>query len=270
MTIALIIFIIRLCLNVQVFIKGRVQKISTYINIKSKIIGSLLSIISFHLVFVKTLIVNWMKNTTSLLKFLLGFIVIILFLKIFLDLNYKFAIKFNSSLFSSLIFKNESICLMSDPENTYMWVVKLFNCISSNFLSRLSDLIVRVDDILLFAGIIITIFSIPLFIHLFKGINFFKVKNFLILMLVILISGSFSYSLGRYYLVKFISYPEYRVNIKTKEKIVQIWKGKNYSFYVKCKEHGVSVVEGVNKNDKIFYIGWLDKHIHPNVCSNFF
>lgn len=124
--------------------------------------------------------------------------------------------------------------------------------------------------ILCLSLIIIIGFSIFIFVELFskKKNSPEPIKDILLFVFMIIIVSSSSYSLGKNYLGKFIHFPEYRTNPKTKEKIVQIWKGMDYYFYVRCKDYGVSLIEGVNKNNKIFYIGYLDKFVNPNVCQN--
>ena len=117
---------------------------------------------------------------------------------------------------------------------------------------------------------IFTVFSVPLFISVFIGKQkkFFKKPiHFLIFLLIIFISASSSYSLGRDYLSKFIYYPEYRTDIKTTQMKIQIWRDDTSYFYVECKEYGVSFIKGEDANGRVFYIGSLIRDKHPTVCK---
>ena len=151
----------------------------------------------------------------------------------------------------------------------FLCEVKLF------FLDKLEFFLTRFPESLktwtFFIILIIIIFSIPLFINLFiKKENFFKTnfaKNFFIFLSVCLISASSSYFFGHKHLWKLARRYEYRVDTKTKEKRVQIWKESNYYFYVNCKQHGVSFIKGENKNDKVFYVSYLNKRKHPSVST---
>ena len=216
---------------------------------------------------------SWMRKITPL-KFLIYFIVFVFLLQNILDLSFYI---FPRSKYMELHFKTleSDVCLIfSDVKNENIFQTALCY-LKGIFWTTVEFLLIsfpkRVQNLFFFFSLILITLSVPIFINLFfKKIDFFRInfiKNLLVFILVILVATSASYILGRDYLTRLVHYPEYRINTETKEKRVQIWRGINYNFYVKCKKYGVSFIEGVNKNDKIFYVGWLDKHKHPSVCK---
>ena len=146
-----------------------------------------------------------------------------------------------------------------------------FSCVmASNFLYDLEFYINNITKFIFISTLLFVIFSIPIFIALNfnKDDSFkFKSKSFFSLLLVVLLSISSSYYLGRIYLGKFIDYPTYRPDITKTEENVQIWRDKNDYFYIECKDTSSSLIKGVNtQTDKVFYTGYLDKSVHPSLC----
>ena len=140
----------------------------------------------------------------------------------------------------------------------------------SNFLYDLEFYINNIGNVIFILTLLFVTFSIPIFIKLYFNGNYnfkFKSKEFLSLLLVILLSISSSYYLGRVYLEKFIDYPVYRADITKTEQRVQIWRDKNDYFYVECKETSGSSIKGVNtQTEEVFYTRYLDKSTHPKLC----
>ena len=198
------------------------------------------------------------KNITPL-SFLIYFMLFIFFLKIILDSKLPFY-KLQKFLFKIKV---------DQITDSNVYTKKIYS-ILFNFLDKIISLFSEGTSLIFSFSLIIIVFSMPIFISLFfKTKDFFKVnpiKNSLIFISIVLISASSSYFLGKDYSGKFVYHYEYRNSTKTKERVVQIWKSVNYYFYVKCKDYGVSFIEGVNKNDKIFYVGYIDKLTHHNIC----
>ena len=208
--------------------------------------------------FIKNLSVLW-KNIAPL-TFLIFFIFIISICKFILDTDF-----FN---FSNLIDKPQSAVSYDEVVKflTSSQLYKIFYHLQNKIMYKLYIIFYGFKSFIFLVTVLVIVFAIPLFIVIF--INFlYNIKHLLIFLLIIIISASSSYSLGRNYLSKFINYPKYRVDSKTIGYKIQIWRDKNYYFYVECKKYGVSFIKGENTNGKLFYVGTLIRDKHPTLCK---
>ncbi len=209
----------------------------------------------------KNLSALWKKITP--LKFFIGFILTISICKLILDMNF-----FN---FSNLIDKSQSEIGYDEVVKfiTSSKLYKIFYHLQNKIAYWLYLIVYGFKSFIFLITVLLIVFAIPLFITIFiKSTDFlYNMKHLLIFLLIIIISASSSYSLGRSYLSKFINYPKYRVDSKKVEYKIQIWRDKNYYFYVECKEYGVSFIKGENINGKLFYVGTLIRDKHPTVCK---
>ena len=199
--------------------------------------------------------IKFFKKITPPMWFFIGFIFFIFIVKTILDLN-----DYSDEL--SKIRLNLVKCKLT--ESSYN---KIFCSFVESILVKFNYFYTNTKSFILFVALILITLAVPAFVWLFSNnSHFFKRKNILLFIILILISLSSSYYLGERYLPNFIHYPKYRVSRETKERKIQVWKGTNYYFYVKCKRFGVSFIEGVNKNDKVFYVSYINKRTHKNIC----
>ena len=196
-------------------------------------------------------------------KILVYYIIYIVFCKLFFEsINLKYSF-FN---FFYEIQKELGFCIrfagMLEERNSCRYVSRVFY--------HLEWYINNIRDVFFMFSLLIAIFSVPIFIALNINKNTqFKIhsRDFLLLVLFILLSVSWSYNLGRNYLGSVIDYPIYRSSPNTIDERVQIWRDKNDYFYVECKENSSSLIKGFNtQTDEMFYLGFLDNHSHPNLC----
>ena len=263
-TICIILFFLKTPLkNLLKYVCGYLERLlnfAPYVQKTLKTVFTYLKKILNCILFCLHKIFYWLDlEKITPLRFNIYFMLLIFIITIILDLKVDFNKEMHKMHKIYEIYSNAFSCKTQDKQlcyilnDIYILIIEVYNSIKS---------------IILLTTLITVIFSIPLFISLFlKKKN--VLKNVPMFILTTIISASSSYSLGRNYLPNFIHYPKYREDRETKERRIQIWRGLNSYFYVKCKIFGVSFIEGVGSNGKVFYVGYLDKHKHKNICEPF-
>ena len=121
------------------------------------------------------------------------------------------------------------------------------------------------------ASIFTSIFLfIPLgiFITYFDKFKIRPVKELLVTIIFVLISGVFFYTLGLL-LRNQTSFPNYRFSTKHLKRRVDIWKTDTHHFFVECKKNNANLIKGFKHNNEApFYIENLNESSYKTVCSH--